>query len=617
MELRKLWLVPAAAFAFAGCAQEEGPLSPVSNGAEKIALECEVSVRDGLLSCSAPEGSGGSGSAAVLGDQGLHVQLTSVNTSYDSGAAVFSTDVSVRNLLDQTMGSSDGVSVHPEGVRIFFHTAPQVAEGSGTVSVRNADGQATFTAADQDYFQYDQAITPGGHSLPKTWEWEVSAGVDKFTFHVGVSARVPNETSIRPGVQIVAQRISADTFHTCVLDLEGNAYCWGSGGSGRLGNGTTSGSPTPVAVVGGIKFGMIETGHAHSCGIALDGTGYCWGSNGNGRLGHGTTGAREAPDLIADGHKWVHLSASSSTTCGVTVDGEGYCWGFGGTRLGDGISAETRNPSRVLDPPSGPVKWAMISSAHLSTCGLTTEGVVYCWGPDGNARHGKGEIGGSFDRPTEPAATSERFVYIDGKEQHFCGLTASGDAYCWGLNRWGELGIGTYGDTVATPSLVTGGHKFATIQTGRRLTCGLTFDGDAYCWGSAENGRLGNGENSTEIYPEPIPVSGGHKFRYLGTGITHACGVTMSGDVLCWGSNEQGQLGNGTVMVDHDVPTLVHNLTGIALFDSLPAASCGDGAESATCFPARRNLQDYSLALGAGAAVPQVIGRIPGPLAGA
>ena len=600
MELRKLWFVPAAAVALAGCAEEGGLLGPdrAGSGAERLqaTLSCQVAVRSGEVMCSAPDGSiGGGASKAIIGDQGLHVQLESSNVSYDAGSSVFSAAVSIRNLLDQTLGSADGATRDGNGIRIFFVNAPVVTEGSGTVGVRNADGTADFTSAGQPYFQYDQALTPGARSLPKTWEWDVPGTVEKFTFLVGVDAKLANEASITPGLKFVAQRIAADTQHTCVLDLSGQAYCWGEGGSGRLGTDDTGDESAPAAVQGGITFATIVAGHSHTCGIATDGRGYCWGNGGNGRLGNGATSSQYTPGEIVGEYTWISLSASSSNTCGVTVDGEGYCWGFASTRLGNGISEQVTVPSRVLDPPEGPVTWAKIESAHLTTCGLTTDGVIYCWGPDGsNGRLGIGTLGDQFDRPTVPIASAEKFVDLSGKEQHFCALTEARDAYCWGLNVSGQLGIGTSGDTVPTPTKVVGGHKWAQIYASRSFTCGLTFAGDAYCWGTGSNGRLGNGVTSG-VHSEPVPVNGGLKFQHLSAGHRHVCGITTTGEVYCWGAGESNQLGNGSTE-DKSEPTYVPGLSNIAWHESLPAMRCGDGSQRASCFPARQSLESYALA---------------------
>src|SRR5437773_11781124 len=73
--------------------------------------------------------------------------------------------------------------------------------------------------------------------------------------------------------------IAAGQWHTCGLTTDGAAYCWGRGASGQLGNGSTTDSPNPVAVSGGLTFSALTTGNDHTCGLTTSGAAYCWGSN--------------------------------------------------------------------------------------------------------------------------------------------------------------------------------------------------------------------------------------------------------------------------------------------------------------------------------------------------
>lgn len=83
--------------------------------------------------------------------------------------------------------------------------------------------------------------------------------------------------------------VSAGSSHTCGLNSVGAAYCWGDNTYGQLGNGSTIGGATPVAVAGGHSFTELSTGSFHTCGLATDGAVYCWGLNANGQVGNGTT----------------------------------------------------------------------------------------------------------------------------------------------------------------------------------------------------------------------------------------------------------------------------------------------------------------------------------------
>ncbi|MHC4610700.1 MAG: RCC1 domain-containing protein [Planctomycetota bacterium] len=139
-------------------------------------------------------------------------------------------------------------------------------------------------------------------------------------------------------------------------------------------------------------------------------------------------------------------------------------------------------------------------------------------------------------------AVAEPAVSTGGN--HTCGLTAEGDAYCWGQNGWGQLGNPTAGSTEPSPIAVAGGRTFVSVVVGAAHTCGLTANGEAYCWGGNYQGQLGNGTRIRS--PSPIAVTGGHTFVSLDAGHGHTCGVTLGGYTYCWGYNWMGQIGNGT-----------------------------------------------------------------------
>ena len=145
----------------------------------------------------------------------------------------------------------------------------------------------------------------------------------------------------------------------------------------------------------------------------------------------------------------------------------------------------------------------------------------------------------------------ERWISFASGSEHTCGVTTIGDAYCWGWNHKGQLGDGTTGTDRATPNLVSGGHTWTSVSGGRYHTCGVTTVGDAYCWGSDQYGQLGDG--TTTDSSVPVLVSGGHTWASVSG---DSCGMTTVGDAYCWGSNQYGQLGDG-ITTDSNVPVLV------------------------------------------------------------
>jgi alpha-tubulin suppressor-like RCC1 family protein len=153
-----------------------------------------------------------------------------------------------------------------------------------------------------------------------------------------------------------------------------------------------------------------------------------------------------------------------------------------------------------------------------------------------------------------------------------CGLAPGGAAYCWGYGD--GLGDGQAGGYSDTPALVSGGIAFASITTGDNFqslghTCALTAAGAAYCWGSNDFGQLGDGtlEDSTA----PVPVAGGFHFASISAGGRHTCALTTSGAAYCWGNDSDGQLGVGAVTPDTEQYTTPVPVTGGLLFTSISA----------------------------------------------
>jgi alpha-tubulin suppressor-like RCC1 family protein len=172
------------------------------------------------------------------------------------------------------------------------------------------------------------------------------------------------------------------------------------------------------------------------------------------------------------------------------------------------------------------------------TCGLTTAGAAYCWGP-GN----EGGLGnGSSEGASEPiaVATSLIFTSIAVGDDHACAL-ADGDAYCWGRGAFGKLGLGMSGAALV-PALVAGGHRFAAISVGSQHSCALTDEGLAFCWGFGDT--LGNGAMTDSDVP--VAVSGDQQFQTIHAGFNHTCALTAAGEAFCWAQNLEGALGDGT-----------------------------------------------------------------------
>jgi len=195
----------------AACADRVPSLLPATDPAPAPAnaavLRCTVAVRAGTLACERV-GPPSAVRGVILGGQGVNVRLASSGTSYDAGTQILRSDVTVQNLTGQALGTTDGYLPAPEGVRVFFASAPIATAGFGAVTVDNPDGTGVFTSSGQAYFQYDGVLLPGDTTAAREWRFSIPPTVETFAFTVHVNAPVPREQGwvklapIAPSMQV-------------------------------------------------------------------------------------------------------------------------------------------------------------------------------------------------------------------------------------------------------------------------------------------------------------------------------------------------------------------------------------------------------------------------------
>jgi alpha-tubulin suppressor-like RCC1 family protein len=147
------------------------------------------------------------------------------------------------------------------------------------------------------------------------------------------------------------------------------------------------------------------------------------------------------------------------------------------------------------------------------------------------------------------------FATIGAGMAHSCAVGPDNRAWCWGWNKYGQLGDGTTSRR-SRPTLVAGGLAFSGVSAGGSHTCGVTTGSRAYCWGWNFYGNVGDG---TTGYPDrrivPTAVAGGIAFDRIVAALgPFSCGAAVGGRGYCWGQNLGGYLGDGTTS-DRAVPT--------------------------------------------------------------
>lgn len=196
----------------------------------------------------------------------------------------------------------------------------------------------------------------------------------------------------------------------------------------------------------------------------------------------------------------------------------------------------------------------LIASGSYHTCALASNGAVRCWGDNSTAELGVG-TNAARAAPTQVAGLGAGVQAVAAKSDFTCAVTATGAVKCWGNNNHGQLGDGTTAQR-RTPVTVTGlASGVQAIAAANTHTCALTSAGAVLCWGDNTHGQLGDGTTTQRL--TPVPVAGlGSGVHAISAGGDHTCAVTTAGAVFCWGANNVGQVGDGTI-TQRTTPVLV------------------------------------------------------------
>ncbi len=344
--------------------------------------------------------------------------------------------------------------------------------------------------------------------------------------------------------------ISGGNGHFCAL--RGDApYCWGQNGKGQFGTGTTTASAVPVRAAGKLKLQTIRAGAESTCGIDSKGASYCWGDNANGQLGSGSPKDASVPTPVAGSVVFAKISTGSTGTCALTADGQAYCWGDNGNgQLGQGnydAPGKCLNGRPcALEPIAvkGDRKYRKIEANGGVRCAITVDTQeLYCWGDPQFRQVGTGDTGPQ-QLPVLVGGGKLAFTSVAIGALAACGVASDGKPYCWGSQKWGELGVSKPAQTChlsedyacnPTPVPVDGNLNLMGVDLERGTVCGLDSKGQAYCWGFGERGQLGNGVNLNSY--KPVAVSGSVRFRELAVGSGDVCGLSWVGKIYCWGQS--------------------------------------------------------------------------------
>jgi alpha-tubulin suppressor-like RCC1 family protein len=290
----------------------------------------------------------------------------------------------------------------------------------------------------------------------------------------------------------------------------------------------------------------IGAGSGHTCALDALGYAFCWGNNYQYDLGVSDLSYDTIPHSVSGTIQFTELAVATTHACGLTADHLAYCWGDNASgELGVG----TLSPTEISRPTlvAGGLLFTSVATTNVHTCALVASGDAWCWGWEG-----EGELGDSVSlsfigRPS-PLKVLGGLIYssIAGGGSHTCAITLDARGYCWGNDFQGQVGDGHPLAYRTTPVAIAGTHAFASISAGSSHSCAIDTGGVTWCFGSNDSGELGDGSFAER--DSPAQISSAVEFAHLFAGDRVTCGLSGTGVAYCWGLNARGQVGDGTTL---------------------------------------------------------------------
>ncbi|RYF41050.1 MAG: hypothetical protein EOO38_21145, partial [Cytophagaceae bacterium] len=370
-----------------------------------------------------------------------------------------------------------------------------------------------------------------------------------------------------------AVEVGVGAEHSCALLNDGSIKCWGINSQGQLGYGDTTNRSlppsNPINLGSGRTAKRLSVGPRANCAILDNDTAKCWGQNEWGYLGLGDTINRTSPDTnpinFGTGRVPVDIKIGYVHACAVYANGEMSCWGINDYGI-LGLGPTSVNP---LTPPAAALAIGgmakQVTLGERNTCVLLTDGNVKCWGRNLFGALGYGDV---TLRNTPPASTVNLGAGRTAKSIHsgrwtVCAILDNDSLKCWGHNDSGTTGAGGFLSQYSPVLINVGtGRTVRDVQIIHYTTCALLDNYQQKCWGYADSGLLGRGDNRVQYTPS-TPLSLGGTVKKLASSNNSACAIMSDDSLKCWGRDLFGNLGGGQPLkIMGPSEAVVHDFAG-------------------------------------------------------
>ena len=549
--------------------------------------------------CGVTNGSGTIGSAAVAN---VTVACVSVDQTVPTVTGRTPLPTAVGTKVQGgvvTVTFSEAVNPLSVNTSSFSVQGPSGAV-SGEITFANGDTQAVFT--------------PGSVAVPAALAFDA-----RYTVTLTTAVRDPSNNPLAANVVWsfnTGKKIAIGFRHTCARLEDGRVKCWGRNDYGQLGYddvqtrgdgfGPLMNTLVAVNLGAGRTAVALAAGDDHTCAILDNGATKCWGRNVAGALGQGsmsdlgdTAGDMAAlqPINLGAGRTALEIAAGQDFSCARLDNDAVKCWGLNTSgQLGQGntaplgVAAGDIAAAAAIDLGAG-LTPLTISLGHHHSCVILKDSAgsnhLKCWGDNrwgqlgrGNTAHrgdNAGEMGANLADVDLGAGLKAASVLATGG--HSCAVLDNGATKCWGLNTWGQVGLNVPNSNPANKQVCTGGANdcigdaagemgdvltaaiagnTARLAIGYRHNCAQLTTGELKCWGSNEEGQIGLGTNagnnviigdqSGEIAALATTALKAPAVEELTAGGFHTCVWNTDHTLNCWGFNSDGQLGHNDVL---------------------------------------------------------------------
>ena len=337
---------------------------------------------------------------------------------------------------------------------------------------------------------------------------------------------------------LVPLSVGAASKNTCALGPDGSVTCWGDSTllSAVSPNKSFTAIDGVLGAVGKVPGGkQIVVGQDHVCVLAEGGAVQCWGASWRDQPDK-TSYDAQGPFAVEGLGKAVHLANNGARTCAVSADGQVRCW----------------SAKRKIETVDGISDATQVTLGQKHGCARRKKGTVVCWGEGSRGQLARGSLEAGV-KPALEVAGLQDVDQLASSALTTCARLKDATVRCWGDNTVGQLGQMTFSaegpeSTHSRPVFVGLPESAVQIAGAAGSMCAVLASGGVACWGDNAAGVVVASEAlEKEDKKPPTQVQGLRDAVQIAVAADHACAMTRTGKVMCWGSNEAGQMGDGTL----------------------------------------------------------------------